>query len=278
MEMTIALAQTMGLRDSELVHIRRGALLHDIGEMGVPDSILNKPDKLTDEEWQVMRQHPVFAYELLKPIPYLGPTLDIPYCHHERWDGTGYPRGLKGEAIPIAARIFAVADVWDALRFDRPYRKGWPEEKVREYIRSESGTHFDPQVVTAFLQLQQSQIGRQRLAVLIVDDESQITFLIQRVLQDMFKIFTASSSEEALRILAEEQIAVVLTDQRMPKMTGVQLMERVKHVSPTTLGILISAHFDNIALTDALNLGNIRGFIHKPWDNLDLRRRVNEVA
>ena len=150
-EMAVKLAQAMGISDTELVQIRRGALLHDIGKMGVPDDILLKPDKLTDEEWVQMKKHPQFAYDMLAPIAYLKPALDIPYCHHEKWDGTGYPRGLKGEQIPLTARIFAVVDVWDALTSDRPYRKAWTKEKVREHIRTSSGTHFDPQVVETFL-------------------------------------------------------------------------------------------------------------------------------
>ncbi len=152
-EMTERLARAMGINGESLVHIRRGALLHDIGKMGIPDSILLKPGPLADEEWVIMRRHPVYAYRMLSPIRYLGPALDIPYCHHEKWEGTGYPRGLKGEQIPAAARIFAVADVWDALRSDRPYRKGWPEERVREYIREQAGKHFDPRVVEAFLEM-----------------------------------------------------------------------------------------------------------------------------
>jgi PAS domain S-box-containing protein len=152
-EMTLRLAEAMGQKDESLMHIRRGALLHDMGKLGIPDGILLKPDKLTDDEWVVMKKHPQHAYDMLSPIDYLRPALDIPYCHHEKWDGTGYPRGLKGEEIPLAARIFAVVDVWDALRSDRPYRKGWSGEKVREHIRQQSGAHFDPQVVEVFLKM-----------------------------------------------------------------------------------------------------------------------------
>ena len=112
--------------------------------MGVPDQILLKPGPLTDEEWVIMRTHPILAYELLSPIAYLRPALDIPYCHHEKWDGTGYPRGLQGERIPLAARIFAVVDVWDALRSDRPYRNAWPVEAVYEYIQSQAGCTLTP--------------------------------------------------------------------------------------------------------------------------------------
>ncbi len=155
-EMTVQLARSMGLGDAELVQVRWGSLLHDIGKMGVPDGILLKPGPLTDEEWVTMRKHPTFAYEMLAPIHYLRLALDIPYCHHEKWDGTGYPRGLQGEQIPLVARIFAVVDVWDALNSDRPYRPAWTREKALEHIRSGAGTHFDPDVVKAFLQLELS--------------------------------------------------------------------------------------------------------------------------
>lgn len=146
-EMTVRLAKAFEMSEEELVQVRRGALLHDIGKMGVPDHILLKPGKLTDEEWVAMRKHPQFAYDMLSPIRYLQQALDIPYCHHEKWDGTGYPRGLKGEQIPISARIFAVVDVYDALTSDRPYREGWHKKTVLEHIQSLSGTHFDPHVV-----------------------------------------------------------------------------------------------------------------------------------
>ena len=152
-EMTLSLARAMNISESQLVHIRRGALLHDLGKLGVPDNILFKPDELLDEEWVIMRQHPQFAYEMLSGIYYLRPALDIPYCHHEKWDGTGYPRGLKGENIPLAARIFAVADVWDAITNERPYRKGWSTEIALNYIKEQSGKYFDPQVVEVFLRM-----------------------------------------------------------------------------------------------------------------------------
>ncbi len=153
-ELFLQLARALGVTDAELVHFRRGALLHDIGKMGVPDGILLKAGPLTPQEWSVMRTHPQLAYKMLLPIGYLRPALDIPYCHHEKWDGSGYPRGLKGEEIPLAARIFAVVDVWDALRSDRPYRESWPDDKVREHLREQAGKHFDPKVVEAFLEMQ----------------------------------------------------------------------------------------------------------------------------
>jgi HD-GYP domain-containing protein (c-di-GMP phosphodiesterase class II) len=155
-EMTLRLARAMDMSESELVHVRRGALLHDIGKMGIPDAILLRPGPLTDVEWEVMRQHPNYAYQMLMPIEYLRPALDVPYCHHERWDGSGYPRGLKGEQIPLAARIFAITDVWDALRSDRPYGHAWPLEKVLQHLRDQAGKHFDPKVVETFFRLYDS--------------------------------------------------------------------------------------------------------------------------
>ena len=152
-ELTIKMARKMGFSEEELKQIKRGGLLHDIGKMGIPDSILLKPSPLNEGEWMIMRKHTTYAYEMLSPIEYLKPALDIPYCHHEHWDGSGYPRGLKGEQIPLVARIFSVVDVWDALRSDRPYRKAWEKEKVMEYIQALSGKQFDPAVVDVFMKM-----------------------------------------------------------------------------------------------------------------------------
>ncbi len=152
-DMTVRLARRLGVAPDEVVHLQRGALLHDIGKMGIPDSILLKRGSLTDEEFAVMRTHPELAYQLLSPIEFLRPALDIPYCHHEWWDGGGYPRGLRGEQIPLAARIFAVVDVYDALTSERPYRDAWPSDRALQFIREGSGTHFDPDVVAAFFEM-----------------------------------------------------------------------------------------------------------------------------
>ncbi|RME89853.1 MAG: HD domain-containing protein, partial [Anaerolineae bacterium] len=152
-DLTIRLAQALGVPSEDLTHIRRGVLLHDVGKMGVPDHILHKPGPLTEEEWDIMRRHVQYAYEWLKDIPFLKPALEIPYCHHERWDGSGYPRGLQGEQIPLSARIFAVVDVYDALLSDRPYRKAWPREKVLRYLKEQAGKQFDPYIVEVFLKL-----------------------------------------------------------------------------------------------------------------------------
>jgi PAS domain S-box-containing protein len=147
---TLRLAQAMGLIESELMHIRRGALLHDIGKMAIPDYILLKPSSLEPDEWEIMRQHPIYAKQLLSSITYLQPAMNIPYYHHENWDGSGYPEGIQGDNIPLEARIFAVVDVWDALRSKRRYRDAWKDDKVRAYIRSQSGKRFDPMVVETF--------------------------------------------------------------------------------------------------------------------------------
>ena len=160
-DLSLRLAQEMGMSGEELVHVRRGALLHDIGKMGVPDEILLKKGPLTPTEWEIMRRHPQYAFDLLSTIPFLRPALDIAYCHHEKWDGSGYPRGLKGEEIPLAARIFAVVDVWDALLMNRPYRSSWPVEKVIAHLQEQCGKHFDSRVVKVFLRSFGKEKGRE---------------------------------------------------------------------------------------------------------------------
>lgn len=152
-ELPLRLARAMGIDDEQLVHIRHGALLHDIGKLGIPDAILFKPGKLTDEELKLWQQHPVLGYRLLSSIPFLQPALDIVYCHHERWDGSGYPRGLKGEEIPLTARLFAVVDVWDALVAERRFRRSTPKHEAIAYLQDQAGKTLDPQVVEAFLRV-----------------------------------------------------------------------------------------------------------------------------
>jgi putative nucleotidyltransferase with HDIG domain len=152
-DLAVALARKMGVPEADIGHVRRGALLHDIGKMALPDSILQKKESLTEDEWKAMRTHPEKAYELLSHIEYLAPALNIPYCHHERWDGTGYPRELKGEEIPLVARLFAVVDAYDAITSDRPYRKSWSKETALQYIREQAGKHFCPLAVKAFCEM-----------------------------------------------------------------------------------------------------------------------------
>ena len=152
-DMTLHLAKWYGIPPNSLVFFKRGALLHDIGKMAIPDAILLKPGPLTEEEQEIMRKHTRYAYEFLSPIAYLAPSLDIPHYHHEKWDGTGYPHGLKGEKIPLAARIFSIVDVWDALSSDRPYRDAWSEEMILSYFQEQSGEHFDPHILDIFMEM-----------------------------------------------------------------------------------------------------------------------------
>lgn len=171
-QLTLAVAQALNIPPEEQINIWRGAMLHDIGKIGVPDSILHKPGPLTEEEWEIMRCHTTYAYELLSPIAYLRPAIDIPYCHHEKWDGTGYPRGLRGEQIPLAARIFALVDVWDALTNDRPYRKAWSREQAYQYICEQKGKHFDPNLVDLFLSIAAPDLAKAAERQVAGEDEA----------------------------------------------------------------------------------------------------------
>jgi putative two-component system response regulator len=162
---SVRLASAIGMSEEEIIQVRRGALLHDIGKVAISDSILLKNGPLNEAEWRIMRQHPSYAYELLSSIDFFRPALDIPFCHHEKWDGSGYPRGMRGEEIPLAARVFAVVDVWDALCSARPYRPAWPKELIMQYLREQAGKHFDPRIVHVFIEMIEhdpniSSIGR----------------------------------------------------------------------------------------------------------------------
>ncbi|GAB4580805.1 MAG: hypothetical protein Fur0022_35470 [Anaerolineales bacterium] len=165
-EMAVRLATEVGIKEPMLPHIRHGALLHDIGKLGVPGSILKKNGPLTNEEWVIMQKHPALAHELLAPIKFLEPALDIPIYHHEKWDGSGYPHGLRGEQIPLAARIFTVVDVWDALRSNRPYRtEAWSDKKIATYLQQQAGHSFDPMIVKTFVKLLTQQLPNRRAVV-----------------------------------------------------------------------------------------------------------------
>jgi HD-GYP domain-containing protein (c-di-GMP phosphodiesterase class II) len=161
-ELTIKLSCRMGIKEPELTQIRYGVYLHDIGKIGIPDSILKKTSSLNDEQWKIMRMHPLYAYNILNQIEYLALSIDIPYCHHEKWDGTGYPRNLKQEEIPLAARIFAIVDVWDAITHDRIYHSAWDREKAVKYIKEQSGKHFDPHVVEVFIKMIQESDSKDK--------------------------------------------------------------------------------------------------------------------
>jgi HD-GYP domain-containing protein (c-di-GMP phosphodiesterase class II) len=156
-DVTVMLGRALGLTEEELVHVRRGALLHDIGNLGVPEAVLLKTEPLTDDDWRAIRSHPTHACDLLQQVAYLRPALEIPHLHHERWDGTGYPDGLKGNQIPLAARIFAVIDVYESMRSPRPYRQALSREAALDYLREQSGRHFDPDVVPVFISIEEDR-------------------------------------------------------------------------------------------------------------------------
>lgn len=290
-DLTVRLARTMGVTEAEIVHIRRGALLHDIGKMGIPDGILLKPAALTPDEWVIMRQHPTFAYQLLAPIEYLRPALDIPYCHHERWDGTGYPRGLKATEIPLAARMFAAIDIWDALRSDRPYRPAWTAERSRAHLASLAGTHLDPAVVTAFLALldtderaggtgepaASSARTRGQHRILVVDDYAANVKLLKRWLGEAgYDVVTASSGHDALRSVAAQPPDLVLLDILIPEPDGVTVCRTLKG-DPTTARIpviFMSGMEAGRREADARQLAD--DYIAKPIDVYELRTRVRD--
>jgi putative two-component system response regulator len=235
--LTDQLALALGVPDEARVHIHRGALLHDIGKMAVPDGILLKPGSLNDEEWKILRQHPAHAVELLSPIEYLTPALDIPAYHHERWDGTGYPNGLAGDAIPLAARIFAVADVWDALVHSRPYREAWSVAEVTRHVESLAGSHLDPHIVEVFLKLvragkidpAEDPAEAPPVTLLVVDDTESNLRLIKRWLErDGYTVMTARNGREAMAAIGRELPALVVLDVTMPGPSGLQVCEAIK--------------------------------------------------
>jgi putative nucleotidyltransferase with HDIG domain len=292
-DLTVRLARVMGVSEADCVHIRRGALLHDIGKMGIPDSILRKPAPLSPEEWEIMRRHPDAARELLAPIEYLAPAMDIPYCHHEKWDGSGYPRGLKGEDIPLAARLFAVVDIWDAVRSVRPYSEAWTDEKALEYLSSVAGTHLDPTITAAFIELLASIEGEAggdpgteyndgRPAggtILLVDDHRPSVELLSRWLtRDGYEIMTADSGETALAAVERHHPDLVLLDINIPEPNGFAVCQQLKR-DPATAGIPIifmSGLEPITAETTARDLG-ADDYVAKPVDAYELRIRINRV-
>jgi putative two-component system response regulator len=291
-DLTVRLARKMGVSEAECVHIRRGALLHDIGKMGIPDSILRKPAPLSPDEWEVMRRHPESARQLLAPIEYLAPAMDIPYCHHEKWDGTGYPRGLKGEEIPLAARLFAVVDVWDAVRSARPYSAAWSGEDAVAYLRSIAGTHLDPNVTSAFIELLESLegtnpddpegdggVGQAGARILLVDDYQPSVDLLSRWLtRDGYEVLTADSGETALDAVAKHRPDLVLLDIDIPEPNGFVVCTRLKR-DPATSGIPIIFMSGLEPITTELSARHLGAadYVPKPVDAYALRIRIGRV-
>jgi response regulator RpfG family c-di-GMP phosphodiesterase len=292
-DLTVRLARAMGISDAECVHIRRGALLHDIGKMGIPDGILLKPFPLSPEEWEIMWRHPTYAQELLAPVEYLRPALDIPYCHHEKWDGTGYPRGLSGEDIPFAARMFAVVDIWDALRSHRPYRPAWSDDKARGHIATLAGSHLDPHVTATFLEMLASpergnlaltggvNAGPPRASgtILVVDDYLANLALVKRWLaSDGYHVVTAGSGDAALAAVAEHQPDLVLLDIMIPEPDGFTVCRRIKD-SPATsrIPVIFMSGLDAAATDSAAAKLGADDYLTKPVDAYELRVRIRRV-
>jgi len=293
-EMTVRLARKMGVNEETCVHIRRGALLHDIGKMGIPDSILLKPSPLTPDEWEIMRRHPAYARDFLAPIEYLRAALDIPYCHHEKWDGTGYPRGLKGEEIPLAARMFAAVDIWDALRSERPYRPAWSDEQAREHLTSLSGTHLDPDVAGAFLELLTCSVGAEsessaRAAdiagrrasgqILVVDDYAPGLEVLQRWLtSDGYRVLTANSGHAALAAVEQHHADVILLDVEIPEPNGFAVCRRLKQNPLTSqIPIIVLSGLDPLAAEMGAKRVGADDYLTKPVDAYELRMRIRRV-
>lgn len=240
--MTDKLAIALGVPEEDRVHIHRGALLHDIGKMAVPDGILLKPGALNEEEWKILRLHPSHAVELLSPIEYLRPALDIPAYHHERWDGTGYPHGLAGEAIPLAARIFAVADVWDALAHARPYRKAWSVLEVTRHLESLAGSHLDPHIVDLFLRLiREGKIdpddGAEKTepaTLLVIDGALSNMLLVRRWLErDGYRVVTAAAGDDVVALAAQEQPDLIVLDVSGPETASMQACSLLRNSEGT---------------------------------------------
>lgn len=292
-DLTVRLARLMGVSEADCVHIRRGALLHDIGKMGIPDSILLKPSPLSPEEWDIMRRHPAYARELLAPIEYLRSALDVPYCHHEKWDGTGYPRGLKGEDIPLAARMFAAVDIWDAVRSDRPYRPAWSAQQAREHLASLAGTHLDPKVAEAFFELLASlegtsQSGEGAVAagegrmsgrILVVDDFHTNVELVKRWLTgEGYDVVTADSGESALAAVARHHPDLVLLDIMIPEPDGFTVCRRLKQNPATSqIPIIFMSGLEPSATEIGARHLGADDYLTKPVDAYELRVRIRRV-
>ncbi len=247
-ELSVRVAQALGITGADLTNIRRGALLHDIGKMGIPDAILLKPGALDAEEWAIMRRHPEYAQQWLSPVSFLRPALEIPYCHHEKWDGTGYPRGLKEEQIPLAARLFAAVDIWDALRSDRPYRAAWPVDRVIAHIRSLSGTHLDPMIVEVFL-----RVVAEDGAILsgILDPSSPVAGIEEQLRMATLAVQELQCQRDELRRLNQELAELSYTDdltglknrRHFHDALGATLEDPTRRVEPLSVILIDVDHF-----------------------------------
>ena len=292
-DLTLRLARRLGVSEAEQVHLRRGALLHDIGKMGIPDAVLLKPSALTHDERDIMRRHPAYARNFLAPIAYLAPALDIPYGHHEKWDGTGYPGGLKGNDIPLAARLFAPIDIWDAVQSDRPYRAAWSAEQAHQLIASLAGTHLDPEIVRVFLDIvapvDSRARARERAAgathgrmsgrILVVDDMAANVALLQRWLSgDGYEVVTAESGEAALAGVVLQRPDLVLLDLMMPPPDGLAVCRRLKDDRATReIPIVFLTGRHDFAFADGWRDAGADDCLTKPVDGHELRTVIRRV-
>jgi response regulator RpfG family c-di-GMP phosphodiesterase len=282
----------LGVSEAECVHIRRGALLHDIGKMGIPDSILRKPSPLSPDEWARMRRHPEDARQLLAPIEYLAPAMDIPYCHHEKWDGTGYPRGLKGEEIPLAARVFAVVDVWDAVRSERPYSRSWSHEESLAYLKSIAGTHLDPHVTAMFIELLESLngtspadargdagTGHAGARILIVDDyQPSVNLLCRWLMKEGYEVQAANSGETALAAITHHHPDLVLLDIDIPEPNGFVVCQRIKRDPATSrIPVIFMSGLEPITTEMSARQLGADDYVAKPVDAYALKIRIHRV-
>lgn len=264
------LADRLGYSNDAIEKIHLGALLHDIGKIGIPDAILLKPGPLNDEEWVMMRQHPVIAYDLMNSSNLLQPYTEIPLFHHERWDGTGYPFGLEKDAIPINARIFSIIDAWDALTSDRPYHRAKSPRLALNTIIQGTGHHFDPAIVDAFVKLAQEELMQIKTTqtILIVDDETNILIGLEEVLnREGFDVETASNGKEGLYKAIQIEPNLIICDIMMPKMNGFELKKNISYISKlaNTPFIFLTARTSKLDRIDGFNLG-ADDYITKPFD------------
>lgn len=280
-EMAALLGSRLGMSEEQLVHLRRGAQLHDIGRLAIPERILQKEGALDEDEWAQIREAPVHAQRLLGDNSFLQPAMEIPYCHHERWDGSGYPRGLKGEEIPLSARIFSVVDVWEALTSERYYRPAWTPEGARDYIQGKAGILFDPAVVRAFVELIDTQeLGREPEKVLgnvlLVGKEASKNHLLAQIFGMDYTIHSAIAEQQAFRILESVKISLILVDGLLDEMDGVTFSKKAQEISPFTPAIILNDLDVEVETQAASHGSSSLKHARKPWNLEDIKQMVIE--
>ncbi|MBT4263890.1 MAG: response regulator, partial [Deltaproteobacteria bacterium] len=286
----ILTARERGLPREDFFHLVYGSLLHDCGKIGVSESILLFKGPLDGDQRRLMERHAVLGFEITSRIDTLKTASRYIRQHHERWDGNGYPDGLAGEETPVGARIIAIADTFDAMTSNRPYRNGMPKEKAMAILAENAGSQFDPDLVDIFRRVMKDrdpeEIRLQEIngnadknaAILLVDDERSVVSAIRRSLFDKsYKILAAESGQEALKILDSEEIDLIISDQRMPEMSGVEFLSQARIRKPAAIRIMLSGYADMNAALDAINEAGIYKFLVKPWDDLELQQTIDKA-